>query len=834
MRTLFLTKLLVIGCLCSLLACAPAYARVKETGGTTASGSFPILVNGRTLTGPESQAQERGGKIYVPVVSIASALGHTISVDTSSRTIKVIRQTGVTAIFDSSIGQVLENGSAILAISNSNEIGFTPNGIGMMLPLELASSLFEVSMHYDVDQKTLIVRRGIAGPVQMVQTGDRSFGELYFAEYEYGMGRYANSFSQNLMLRGTGRLGDGHFTFSSISSSQTLTGFTPRNVNFALIRPNGQRYVAGDIGPGTAMPLMNSNIRGALVEIPVGDYAITSFVGKTRSGHPQFDTAGPAPRQGFAHDTLVYGAFVTTDRFGMTPSGKTTLSAGAMRFSGAGQTGQMVSASGIHADRRLRLQADVAFGSFRGTSIEGKRADGTGEAIDIAATYQATDGLSLQSRFTHVGRNFLTAQRGQYQPVDTKAIGASWSPTRWLTTTFNASSSSRPDDKGRGEKYATASFAITPRAGLPRLNITHTQSSSRMYRSGSFTLVNAATEISHWRIYANASRLKTTGLATMNLQVGAQYALSDRHSFEVSQLVGSGGSRSGTFDWRASGMFNGRLSFAAGSGYTHSQNGTTPFGRMSASFRLPRDTSVQLNYMQGSAGPVLLVQIKGALFKKRQASTYLNSTPTEVVRLGSVSGRVYKDIDGDGSYDPSIDKAQSGVQVRVDGNRYVETDANGGYVFDALTPGEHRVYLDLASVRADLTLIDGSTRKLDLMPGAKASTDFRLVQTGRISGRVFFDANGNGKLDGDEQPLADVRVVMASGRDTMTDERGFFTISDLTPGEHIVMIDEKTLPEKTVSATKSLSVQVFAGRETGDVTLVSIPRPAEVKRFGTH
>jgi len=326
-----------------------------------------------------------------------------------------------------------------------------------------------------------------------------------------------------------------------------------------------------------------------------------------------------------------------------------------------------------------------------------------------------------------------------------------------------------------------------------------------------------------------------TGPATLNLQAGANYVLSDRNSFEVAQTLGSGRMRSTSFDWRASGLFNDRLSFTAGTGYTYSQEHLKAFGRMTASVRLPHDTALQLTYMQGMGGPVLLVQVRGALFRRREAGAYLNAGGSAAaVTLGRVSGRVYKDVDGNGNYDPTIDKAQAGVQVRVDGNRYVVTDDNGAFTFDALTAGEHRVYLDLASVRADLTLLDGGSRDLELLSGGRASTDFRLVQTGRITGRVFLDANGNGKMDDDEEPLADVRIVTASGRDTLTDEKGIFTITDLAPGDHVLMIDEKTLPEKTVAAARSVSARVLAGRETRDMVLPAIPRPAEVKRFGTH
>ena len=75
---------------------------------------------------------------------------------------------------------------------------------------------------------------------------------------------------------------------------------------------------------------------------------------------------------------------------------------------------------------------------------------------------------------------------------------------------------------------------------------------------------------------------------------------------------------------------------------------------------------------------------------------------------------------------------------------------------------------------------------------------------------VWLDANGNGRLDEGEQPLADVRVVTGSGRDTLTDDKGYFIIGDLPPGEHILLLDEKTIPEQTGSVAGSQSIKVAA------------------------
>jgi hypothetical protein len=95
---------------------------------------------------------------------------------------------------------------------------------------------------------------------------------------------------------------------------------------------------------------------------------------------------------------------------------------------------------------------------------------------------------------------------------------------------------------------------------------------------------------------------------------------------------------------------------------------------------------------------------------------------------------------------------------------------------------------------------------------------------------VWFDANDNGRLDDGERPLPDVRVVTGSGRDTLTDANGYFIIGDLPPGEHILLLDEKTMPEQTRSAAGSLTVKVSAGNES--VTSFPVtPLPAQIKRF---
>src|SRR5260370_42376539 len=75
-----------------------------------------ITVNGQRLSGPNSAAQRRGGRLFLPINAIARSLGDIVSVNLQTRTITVRRQTGTTGEFEASPGQVRENGSVVLTV----------------------------------------------------------------------------------------------------------------------------------------------------------------------------------------------------------------------------------------------------------------------------------------------------------------------------------------------------------------------------------------------------------------------------------------------------------------------------------------------------------------------------------------------------------------------------------------------------------------------------------------------------------------------------------------------------------------------------------------------
>lgn len=832
---------ILICLLLALVTAANAESFAAATADERASQQLTIIVNGRALAGVNSSPQQRNGRLFLTLAGIASALGDAVNIEADSRLVKVRRQTGIEAEFDARLNQIRENGSVVLVVSGSLEIAFPPNPAELMLPVEIVSELLGASIRLDDALKAILITRGQTA-AETIKTGARhSVFELYEADYEYSLNRYASSTNQNLILSAVGRIGDGRFTLlSSLSGAAKTLNF--RNGTFIFERAGGQKFVAGDFGSGTDLQFMSATVRGASAQIPIGGVRLTAFGGHSNSGaffpfafEPDGFEQSITRRSALQYDTNIFGVYATFGSSGVNQrnANPLTFSTGAMRFDSRARSGEILTGGAQFSTSRLRLQADAAVGKFSGFRADNARVEGFGAATDVSATFQLLDNLSFQGRFAFIGKNFLSPQSGQREPVKLAAGGIAWQPKKWLAASISGSASVRPDSNGSPlrDRFITTTLNLTPPRLLPKIFFSHTESATPQIRRASFTLLSASKDFSRLSLFMNATRIKTIGAASLNGQFGTHFRLNDSNTFEASQSFGSGGNLSGFIDWQGSNFLKNRLNLGAGFGYTRGNSAVTTSQRLSASVRLPRKNLLQISYLQTRGEPTLLVSLRGSLFKKRGTETVLGAPVSEINSYGSFSGRVYQDVNLDGKFDAGIDQPQANVKVRVDGSRYVETDANGLFNIESVKSGEHRIYLELLSVRADLTLLDGAEQTAELPAGRDAVVDFRLVRSGRISGLVWLDINENGKIDEDEPALADVRIVCGNGRDTLTDANGSFVIGDLPPGEYVILPDEKTLPEKTKSARPSFSLKVSAARETGNANFPVVAIPAEVKRF---
>src|ERR1044071_2144563 len=128
---------------------------------TAAQENSVIIVNERALAGPNSTAQLRGGRLFLPVATIAQALGDTLSSDSTLRVVTIRRQNGTTAVFNAPLNEVRENGAVILTVSGTADLVFPPTPDELMLPAEIVAALLDVIVRRDESNAIVISRKSV-------------------------------------------------------------------------------------------------------------------------------------------------------------------------------------------------------------------------------------------------------------------------------------------------------------------------------------------------------------------------------------------------------------------------------------------------------------------------------------------------------------------------------------------------------------------------------------------------------------------------------------------------------------------------------------------------
>lgn len=81
-----------------------------------------------------------------------------------------------------------------------------------------------------------------------------------------------------------------------------------------------------------------------------------------------------------------------------------------------------------------------------------------------------------------------------------------------------------------------------------------------------------------------------------------------------------------------------------------------------------------------------------------------------------------------------------------------------------------------------------------------AAAQVKVLRTGLLSdrsilfGKVFVDANCDAVQDTAEWPIAGVRLYMENGTHVTTDENGMYSLYGVNPGQHVIKIDQLSLP----------------------------------------
>jgi uncharacterized repeat protein (TIGR01451 family) len=72
-----------------------------------------------------------------------------------------------------------------------------------------------------------------------------------------------------------------------------------------------------------------------------------------------------------------------------------------------------------------------------------------------------------------------------------------------------------------------------------------------------------------------------------------------------------------------------------------------------------------------------------------------------------------------------------------------------------------------------------------------------FTEKGLIIGKIFYDDNANAFQDAGENGISDVELWMEDGTRIVTGENGKFSVPEVKPGQHVLRVNERTLPAGT-------------------------------------
>lgn len=202
-----------------------------------------------------------------------------------------------------------------------------------------------------------------------------------------------------------------------------------------------------------------------------------------------------------------------------------------------------------------------------------------------------------------------------------------------------------------------------------------------------------------------------------------------------------------------------------------------------------------------------------------------NVIPTQAIApTGKIIGRFFVDNDLNGVYDPSADRPISNVRVIISNSVAAVTDQEGRYTVQNLPRGFVSVNTDAASIPASLAFITPFRQDVFILPNRTRTINFRFAKLSRLEGIVKAIPNPT------ETPVKDIRVYLeGTDRDTLTDELGHFSITDVPPGKYVLKLDPDYLQPTEQTKQNALSIDLKPGERLRGVEFVVEPREKQIE-----
>jgi len=142
-----------------------------------------------------------------------------------------------------------------------------------------------------------------------------------------------------------------------------------------------------------------------------------------------------------------------------------------------------------------------------------------------------------------------------------------------------------------------------------------------------------------------------------------------------------------------------------------------------------------------------------------------------------------------------------------------------------VTPGAGDKLDNIATLRVSSATAGGAVYEAKARASVQVLDPIFVQRLGTLLGRVYFDLNKNSRFDeGADVPLPGVRVILANGRQTITDARGRYAFRDVAVGVWQVLFDPAGVAGTPVDQPASLDERHFRHRVSiNEITVLDLP-----------
>ncbi|MEI8350230.1 MAG: SdrD B-like domain-containing protein [Candidatus Omnitrophota bacterium] len=156
-----------------------------------------------------------------------------------------------------------------------------------------------------------------------------------------------------------------------------------------------------------------------------------------------------------------------------------------------------------------------------------------------------------------------------------------------------------------------------------------------------------------------------------------------------------------------------------------------------------------------------------------------------------IRGIVFKDSNADGIRS-GAEEGVGGIKI-IAGPTETVTDKEGKFSISLRAESVYAM-IDMTSIPRGYIITTPSSFQVSSRSSASQKIAFGISSTSGIAGVIFYDENGNGKLDTQDTPIAKAKLILDGKKTTLTNDKGAYFFANIKPGKHSVILDVNSLP----------------------------------------